>query len=144
MNKLSIKVNNLNELPDAAAKILDFAGDYKVFAFEGKMGAGKTTLISTICRVLNVIDEASSPTFSIVNEYITETNESIFHFDFYRIKKIEEVYDIGFEEYIYSDSYCFMEWPELISDLLPEKYISVRISENDEGERIIEVDKSKN
>jgi len=132
MNKLSIKVNSIDELPDAAKKILDFAGDYKVFAFEGKMGAGKTTLISAICSVLNVIDEASSPTFSIVNEYLTESNESIFHFDFYRIKKIEEVFDIGFEEYIYSDSYCFMEWPDLISDLLPEKYVSLKISENDE------------
>lgn len=141
MNKLSIKVNSIDELPNAAAKILHFAGDYKVFAFEGKMGAGKTTLISAICSVLNVIDEASSPTFSIVNEYLTDTDESIFHFDFYRIKKLEEVFDIGFEEYIYTDSYCFMEWPELISDLLPEKYVSVKISENDEGIRTIEVEK---
>ncbi len=143
MNKLSIKVKSIDELPDAAAKILDFAGDYRIFAFEGKMGAGKTTLISSICTALNAIDEASSPTFSIVNEYITENDESIFHFDFYRIKKLEEVYDIGFEEYIYSDSYCLMEWPELISDLLPEKYVSVKIHENDEGNRIIEVEKAK-
>lgn len=141
MNKLNIKVNSIDELPDAAAKILDFADNYKVFAFEGKMGAGKTTLISSICTALKAIDEASSPTFSIVNEYITENDESIFHFDFYRIKKLEEVYDIGFEEYIYSDSYCLMEWPELISDLLPEKYISVKISENDEGMRTVEVEK---
>lgn len=141
MNKLSIKVNGIEELPDAAAKILEFAADYRVFAFEGKMGAGKTTLISTICRTLNVVDEASSPTFSIVNEYLTEENESIFHFDFYRIKKLEEVFDIGFEEYIYSESYCFMEWPELISELLPEKYVSVKIRENDDGNRIIEVEK---
>lgn len=141
MNHLSIKVNGIEELPGAAEKILEFAGDYRIFAFEGKMGAGKTTLISTICRALKVVDEASSPTFSIVNEYLTESEESIFHFDFYRIKKLEEVFDIGFEEYIYSDSYCFMEWPELISDLLPEKYVSVKISENEEGNRIIEVKK---
>jgi tRNA threonylcarbamoyladenosine biosynthesis protein TsaE len=104
------------------------------------MGAGKTTLIKVICEELGVIDETSSPTFSIVNEYLTEDDESIYHFDFYRLNKLEEAYDIGFEEYIYSDNYCLMEWAELVTSLLPEEYVSVKIDENEKGTRIIELE----
>lgn len=92
------------------------------------MGAGKTTFIKAICQVMKVTDTVQSPTFSIINEYRTETGAPVFHFDFYRIKKIEEVYDIGYEDYIYSGNYCFLEWPELIEPLLPKDAVRVRIS----------------
>jgi len=123
-------------LPIAKDIIKATKGQY-VFAFYGKMGAGKTTLIKSFCRALDVIDEVNSPTFSIINEYFTSMEESVFHFDFYRIKKIEEVYDIGYEEYIYSDNYCFMEWPELIVELLPPTYVYISIEETDNGDRKI-------
>lgn len=100
------------------------------------MGAGKTTFIKAICHELGVADIVQSPTFSIINEYKTTTGESLFHFDFYRIKKLEEVFDIGYEDYIYSGSYCFLEWPELIEPLLPED--TVRINIFGENERVIE------
>jgi len=100
----------------------------RVFAFYGPMGAGKTTLIKVLCRLLDVADTVQSPTFSLINEYKTTDGDSVFHFDFYRIKKLEEVFDIGYEEYIYSGSYCFLEWPELIATLLPFGAIMVRIT----------------
>lgn len=124
-------------LPEIAKKIIDATKGFKVFAFYGEMGAGKTTLIKAFCKTLDVIDEVNSPTFSIINEYFTTAEESIFHFDFYRIKKIEEVYDIGYEEYIYSGNYCFMEWPELIRELLPTSFVYVSIEETEDGGRKI-------
>lgn len=120
-----------------AKSILNEAGGLNVFAFYGKMGAGKTTLIKSFCKVLDVIDEVNSPTFSIVNEYFTEKEDSIYHFDFYRIKELVEVYDIGYEEYIYSDNYCFLEWPELIMELLPPSYVYISIEESENGDRLI-------
>jgi len=103
------------------------------------MGAGKTTFIKAICRFLGVPDSVHSPTFSLINEYQTATGEPVFHFDFYRIKKIEEVYDIGYEDYIYSGSYCFLEWPGLIEPLLPQDAVRVSINENQaDGSRTIE------
>jgi len=111
----------------------------RVFAFSGPMGSGKTTFIKAICRFLEVTDIVHSPTFSLINAYYTAMGNPVFHFDFYRIKKLGEVYDIGYEEYIYSGSYCFLEWPEIIESLLPEDVVWVSISENQpDGSRMIE------
>jgi tRNA threonylcarbamoyladenosine biosynthesis protein TsaE len=101
------------------------------------MGAGKTTIIKAICESLGAVDLVSSPTFTLVNEYKTAGGESIFHIDFYRIKKQEEVYDFGIEEYLTGDSYCFMEWPELIEEILPEETVKVRISVDEQEQRIL-------
>ena len=122
-------------MPAARAMLGEFPGS-RVFAFYGSMGAGKTTFIKAVCAVLGVADIVQSPTFSIINEYKTVAAESVFHFDFYRIRKTEEVFDIGYEDYLYSGSYCLMEWPELIEALLPEDTIRIRIT--GEGERLIE------
>ncbi len=130
-------VNNLIELPNAATTILKDIGSHKVVAFFGKMGVGKTTLIKALCNQLGVEDVVSSPTFALVNEYLTEKEESVFHFDFYRIESIEEVFDIGYEEYIYSGNFCFIEWPEMMVELLPESYVYLTIEENDDGTRVI-------
>jgi tRNA threonylcarbamoyladenosine biosynthesis protein TsaE len=116
------------ELLPAAKQLLAAHPAGRVFAFYGSMGAGKTTFIKAICHELGVADIVQSPTFSIINEYKTVEGDSVFHVDFYRIKKLEEVYDIGYEDYIYSGSYCFLEWPELIESLLPEDAIRVRIT----------------
>lgn len=124
---MEILVGSLNELDEAARLIIENHKSSRIFAFFGEMGAGKTTLIKAICKYLKVKQTVNSPTFSIVNEYDTEQGKRIFHFDFYRIKKIEEVYDIGYEEYFYSDNYCFIEWPEKIESLLPEEHIAVKI-----------------
>jgi tRNA threonylcarbamoyladenosine biosynthesis protein TsaE len=128
-----------NDLDPVAEKLLLTYPSYRVFAFYGKMGAGKTTFIKVLCRRLGAIDIVQSPSFSIINEYKTRQGESIFHFDFYRIKKIEEAFDIGYEDYFYSGSYCFIEWPEMIEPLLPENCVRIRIAETGEnGEREVE------
>jgi tRNA threonylcarbamoyladenosine biosynthesis protein TsaE len=128
----------VEELPSVAKEILTTHADKKIFAFNGSMGAGKTTLIKAICAYLKVEDIVNSPTFSIVNEYFTTENNSIYHFGFYRIKKTEEVMDIGYEEYLYSGNYCFLEWPEMIEELLPENIVYVSIEEDsNNGFRII-------
>lgn len=103
----------------------------RILAFYGKMGVGKTTLIKAICKYFNVTDIVGSPTFSIVNQYLSESSNSYYHFDFYRLKKIEEAYDIGYEDYFYSDNYCFIEWPEKIETLLPEDCIKIYLEEQD-------------
>ena len=110
-----------------------------IFFLLGYMGAGKTTLIKSFCKVLDVIDEVNSPTFSIVNEYFTEKEDSIYHFDFYRIEQLEEAYDIGYEEYIDSGQYCFIEWPEKIATLLPPETVNVDLQIVENNERTIEV-----
>lgn len=137
---MELKVSNLNELPQAAKKILEFAGDNRIFLFYGDMGAGKTTLIKALCDVLNVEDTVSSPTFSIVNEYLA-SNEIIYHFDFYRIKNETEAFDLGYEDYLYSGNYCFIEWPEKIPSLLPEKFMELILLETLENERLIKTQK---
>jgi tRNA threonylcarbamoyladenosine biosynthesis protein TsaE len=131
-----ITINNLSELNFAAEQLLKLFGHKKVFAFYGEMAAGKTTFIKAICETLDVTDSISSPTFSIVNEYRSSSGEKIFHFDFYRIKSLSEAYDMGYEDYFYSDAFCFIEWPEKIAELLPEDHIKVTIKQNDE-QRII-------
>ncbi|MBT3173234.1 MAG: tRNA (adenosine(37)-N6)-threonylcarbamoyltransferase complex ATPase subunit type 1 TsaE [Lentimicrobiaceae bacterium] len=133
----TITINSLSELKMAAQNILENSGDETIFALNGKMGAGKTTLIKAFCDVLGVKEVVSSPTFSLVNEYSDKSNNSVFHFDFYRIKKLDEVYDIGYEEYFYSNCRCFIEWPELIAELLPENFVYILIDEIENGKRTI-------
>ncbi len=137
---MNIRVNNEGELHQAAIQLLEFAEKEKVFLFEGEMGAGKTTLIKTLCFVLGMKETASSPTYSIVNEYVFPGGK-IYHFDFFRIKSQNEAFDIGFEEYLASGEYCFIEWPQNISDLWPQHYIKIRITEGENGLRNIELDK---
>lgn len=134
---MEIKINGIEEIGEAAAKFIDEMGRNTVFAFYGKMGAGKTTFIKAVCEALGVTDVINSPTFAIVNEYLSGAGEPIYHFDFYRIKKEQEVLDIGYEDYVYSGNICFMEWPELIEDVLPEDAVKVTIEEGDGGCRII-------
>ena len=133
----SIQINSLTDLQEAAKKFLQQFGDERIFAFYGKMGAGKTTFIKALCRELGSTDPITSPTFALVNEYTTAKNERIFHFDFYRVKTLEEAMDIGFDDYIYSENYCFMEWPELVEALLPDKLVEVKIEVGKTGAREI-------
>jgi len=115
-------INSIKEIGIAAKKILNSVGSNRIVCFYGSMGAGKTTLIQEICIQMGVTDTVVSPTFALVNEYMTAAGSPVFHFDFYRINKIEEVFDFGYEEYFYSaEGICFIEWPELIEGLLPEK-----------------------
>ena len=135
---MKILIKDKSHLPAAAKKFLKHYGENRMFAFYGSMGAGKTTIIKAICRILGASDIVSSPTFTLVNEYRTSGGETIFHIDFYRIKKQEEVFDFGIEEYLTGESYCFMEWPGLIEEILPPETISVRISvDNDEQRTLI-------
>ncbi len=136
MQIIRLECKTESDLVPAARILIDTYPNARVFAFYGSMGAGKTTFIKAICSSLGVTDIVQSPTFSIVNEYKTESGESIFHFDFYRIRKTEEVFDIGYEDYLFSGSYCFLEWPELIESLLPGN--TVRVSISGETERLIE------
>lgn len=130
----------LENIDKAASEFLKELGDRKIVAFYGSMGAGKTTFIKAICDVLGVTDTVNSPTFAIVNEYLAASGESVYHFDFYRIKKIEEAYDFGYEDYFYSGDLCLIEWPELIEELLPEDTVRVKIEEIEGGERELTVD----
>jgi tRNA threonylcarbamoyladenosine biosynthesis protein TsaE len=125
---LKISHIGLNELPAAAQSILDSTSNEKVIAFYGEMGAGKTTLIKEICRQLGSQDNVTSPTFALMNEYRTDSEQKIFHFDFYRIDSIAEVFDMGYEDFFYSGNLCLVEWPEKIKQLLPQNCLSVYIT----------------
>lgn len=136
--KNEIIIKDLDSINVAADEFVKNMGDGKVFAFYGKMGAGKTTFIKAICEALGVDDTVTSPTFAIVNEYTsTKVDFPIYHFDFYRIKKLDEVYDMGYEDYFYGGGVCFIEWPELIEELLPEDAVKVEIKENTDGTRTV-------
>lgn len=136
---MKITIKSLADMSVAAKEFVSRIGDGTVFAFYGKMGAGKTTFIKAVCRELGVEDVITSPTFAIVNEYRSEkNNEPIYHFDFYRIKKLEEVYDMGYEDYFYSGALCFLEWPELIEEILPAGTTKVTITESADGSRDVE------
>lgn len=136
---MQIKIDSLDNIRAAAREFVKNMGEGNVYAFYGKMGAGKTTFIKAICEELGVDDVITSPTFSIVNEYRSETTgELIYHFDFYRIKKLEEVYDMGYEDYFYSGALCFLEWPELIEELLPGDAVKVTITQNDDDSRTVD------
>lgn len=129
----------LQSLGAVASDLLKRSERARVWLFYGDMGAGKTTLIKEICRHLGVIDPMSSPTFSIVNEYLTDSGEKVFHFDFFRLKGVEEAYDIGTEDYFFSGSYCFVEWPEKVLSLVPDKFVEIRISATSPIFRTIEL-----
>lgn len=133
----SKKIESLAGLPAAAKELINEFPEERVFAFYGKMGAGKTTFIQSVCRELGTNDNITSPTFALINEYKTASQDSIFHFDFYRIKDISEAFDLGYEDYIYSGSYCLIEWPEMIESLLPENMVEVRIEAQNDGSRQI-------
>jgi tRNA threonylcarbamoyladenosine biosynthesis protein TsaE len=134
---MEIFIKDKRHLPAAARELLNHTANKRIFAFYGSMGAGKTTIIKAVCKNLGAIDIVSSPTFTLVNEYKTSAGESIFHIDFYRIKKQEEVYDFGLEEYLTGESYCFMEWPELVEELLPAETVRVRIKIDNDEQRVL-------
>ena len=136
LNK-QIKIENIDNIASAARKFIDEMGENCVFAFYGKMGAGKTTFIKAICEALGVTDPVASPTFAIVNEYADAQGQPIYHFDFYRIKNLREAYDIGCEEYFYSGYPCFIEWPEMIEELLPEDAVKVTIEVLEDEARVV-------
>lgn len=136
---MKISIKSLDSIHEAAREFIKNMGTGHVFAFYGKMGAGKTTFIKAVCEELGVDDVITSPTFAIVNDYTSSKDDShILHFDFYRIKKLEEVYDMGYEDYFYSGSLCFIEWPELIEDILPGDAVKVTITQNEDGGRVVE------
>jgi hypothetical protein len=132
---MEITIKSLDTIQEAAKEFINGMDEGKVFAFYGKMGAGKTTFIKALCETLGVKDVITSPTFSLINEYTDGKGNSIYHFDFYRIKKLEEVYDMGYEDYFYSGNLCLLEWPELIEEILPENVIKVTIEEQADGTR---------
>ncbi len=133
----SIKIKTLKDLEKSAAELINQFPGSRVFAFYGKMGAGKTTFIQALCKVLGSNDNVTSPTFALINEYQTLINGSIFHFDFYRIKNLVEAFDLGYEDYLYSGSYCFIEWPEKIESILPENLVEVKIEIAEDESRLI-------
>jgi ATPase, YjeE family len=135
------EISGLSELPKAARLLVDQFTEERVFAFYGTMGAGKTTFIKAICEQLGSEDNVTSPTFALINEYTTKNGSVIYHFDFYRIRKIEEAFDLGYEDYIYSGNYCFIEWPEMIEQLLPGGIVEVKITEGENGSRIVTAEK---
>ena len=130
---MEIKIKSLDEIDEAARQFLTAIGDARVVAFYAKMGAGKTTFIRALCKALGVTETVTSPTFAIVNEYAGP----IYHFDFYRLKRLSEAYDMGFEDYLYSSAWCLIEWPELVEELLPENAVRVHILVDEEGTRTI-------
>ena len=139
---MEIVIKNLDEIEEKAKDFILSIGPARVLAFYGKMGAGKTTFIKAICRVLGVSEPVTSPTFAIVNEYASSPagglkGAPIYHFDFYRIKRLEEAYDMGLEDYLYSGHFCLIEWPELIEDLLPDDALRVAITAESDGTRLV-------
>jgi len=134
----TISVGSLQELDGAAMRFLEAAGNATIIAFSGELGAGKTTFIQAICRNLGITVEVNSPTFSLVNEYFTPEGDSVFHFDFYRIETPKELYDMGYEEYFYSGSLCFIEWPEKAPGLMPEETLMVKILVGEKEARLIQ------
>ena len=132
---MEIRIQDIEHIHESAKEFINHMGEHRVFAFYGKMGAGKTTFVKAICEELGVEDVITSPTFAIINEY--EGDETIYHFDFYRIKRLEEVYDMGYEDYFYSGALCFIEWPELIEEILPDDAVRVSITEQEDGTRKI-------
>lgn len=135
----SYKVHSEEELQGIASELIEEFGDQKVILFFGEMGVGKTTLIKALCKQLGVEEVTSSPTFSIVNEYLTNNDDLVYHFDFYRIEKETEAFDLGYEDYFYSGNYCFVEWPEKISNLLPDNAVEVNIVQDEKNNRLISI-----
>ncbi|RJE73066.1 MULTISPECIES: tRNA (adenosine(37)-N6)-threonylcarbamoyltransferase complex ATPase subunit type 1 TsaE [Reichenbachiella] len=138
---MELKLSSLDEISEVAAAVIAYAGDRRVWLFEGQMGAGKTTLIKAICEQLGIIDETSSPTFSLVNVYVDAAGEEYYHFDFYRLNKEEEALDIGCDEYFYSGNHCFLEWSEKIPSLIPTQNLKININLNADTTRTISLSK---
>lgn len=136
---MMILIKDKRSLQAAAKKFLENTVGMRIFAFYGSMGAGKTTFIKAVCEALGSADIVTSPTFTLINEYISAKGEPIYHIDFYRIKKQDEVFDFGIEEYLSSGSYCFIEWPELAEEILPPETVKVRITVGKDEERIVEI-----
>jgi tRNA threonylcarbamoyladenosine biosynthesis protein TsaE len=137
---VQLTAHSTSDLPEISSTIINFGGDQKIFLFYGDMGAGKTTLIKSLCADLGTRENITSPTFSIVNEYKAD-GTMIYHFDFYRLKNQNEALDLGYEEYFYSGNYCFIEWPEKIAGLLPPHYIRIDIQVLDNDERLLTCEK---
>lgn len=132
---MEFEIENLDSLPQVVTNFLRQSGNNKQFAVFGSMGSGKTTFIKEVCRQLQVKEVVTSPTFSLVNEYTIPNGKKVYHFDFYRIRKVEELYDMGYEDYVYSDDYCFIEWPEKALELIPAHFKNIRLEETDSGKR---------
>lgn len=132
-----IRLDSLTDLVPVSNQLLALGSDVPVWCFRGEMGAGKTTLIKAVCDQLGVEDQMSSPSFSIVNEYMGKDDATIYHFDFYRIEKLQEAKDIGVDEYFYSGDFCFIEWPERIEELLPERRVEISIKLVEDNRREI-------
>ena len=139
MGTQEFKIDNLDNIRTAAKSFIKAMGSSKVFIFIGKMGAGKTTFIKAICEELGVKDVINSPTFAIINEYEDGNGSPIYHFDFYRINKEEEAYDFGYEDYFYSGNVCFIEWPEMVANLIPQDAVRVEIEEQEDGSRTVKM-----
>lgn len=135
---IKIEIRSLNEINNAAKKLVETFGNQRIFAFYGKMGAGKTTFIKALCEELGSEDNVTSPTFALINEYTTNSSMLIYHFDFYRIKNIQEAFDLGYDDYFFSGNYCFVEWPEMIEQLLPTDIVEVKITADENEMRTIE------
>jgi tRNA threonylcarbamoyladenosine biosynthesis protein TsaE len=134
-----IEIPTLDHIQHAAAEFLKTIGSNRIIAFYGEMGAGKTTFIKALCKQMGVIETTNSPTFALIYEYHTKKKETIYHFDFYRINKIEEVFDLGYEDYFFSGNYCFMEWPEKVETILPAETVKVKICVNPDNSRTLEI-----
>ena len=137
---MNIKIESLDKIDEAAIEFIKTMGDNTVFAFRGEMGAGKTTFIKAICEELGVKETVNRPTFSIVNEYESREGEIIYHFDCYRIEKVQDAFNLGAEEYLYSGNYCFIEWADNIEQILPENAVNVDIEEVEDGIRMVTID----
>lgn len=134
---MEIHIKDLAHIKEAATEFVDAMGNRRLFAFYGKMGVGKTTFIKAVCAQLGVEDAVTSPTFAIINEYETADGGAVYHFDFYRVKRIAEAYDIGCDEYFYSGGLCLMEWPELVEEILPKDTVKVYVTELPDGSRTV-------
>ncbi len=137
MEKSNLIIENIERIEERADEFIKIIGHNRILAFYGEMGVGKTTFIKALCKKLEVTDEVTSPTFAIVNEYNTMNDFKVFHFDFYRIKKEEEIYDFGYEEYLYGNDYCLIEWPEMAESLLPENSLKIYITVDETNKRIL-------
>lgn len=139
--ELEIECLSINDLPVVAGQIYQFGKDLNIWILKGDIGSGKTTFIRTLTSQIEIRDSVSSPSYAIVNEYLTESNKTIYHFDFFRTRSVREIMDIGFEEYLDSGNLCLIEWPELIEDYLPERYLEINILNPDPKKRIFKIKK---